>query len=845
VAGTANITGQLTAPLIANNLLNTVTLNASGTGSIGILNTNYISTNYVKSVTVEAPIINTSSITVSTINGLPYNPGGPNASGIFSTMLVSSLTTTSSLTVTGVTNTPTINTNTLSTFTAKASNITSGSIQFGTIGTPTTLGLDGSIFNPIQGSINLSTAKFSTLTTSSITTRSINANTISTQELLISTVNGLTYPPPFNSTIQGNLYVTSTLTAHDIDSATTILATGNITSATGDMIAINAQFNQITSLGNITASALLSGALGGIGGVTLGATSVGRNIGDIYGRDLKVSSITTSQNSIFNAPVNITSGGLYTKELFMLNGAITNLSSINGVTYPPFIPTQSTFNQIFTSSLQASTITTSGLATTAGLTNLGNISTTSINLPQINIGVIAGQISSATIKSLSFDTINLTAVAGGMSSLTVSTINNLPYPPSAGANSVFSTIVVSSIATVGSISAGGGNVGGVTFPGGGVASGAIITANTLNANIGINSVQFLSTPIVNATNYISTPRLFTSTINAPNGNFFNVSTNNLHVSTIENKFGPFAGQSYPITFVNTPLQGYNTGVTPGFPNTNVRFGGNIDLGINSLTGGASSAIFLSTSIVSGNPNNITYISPSFIQVAGAYNSGIQSEFAPTGLTVENTTSTTTTVGAGAVSLFSAVGAQPAMALTANNIQNATNINTTQVTNTNSIQQYGNAINYYLGGILPPPPYGGGGGFAPTLFGQFATSSWSSPPGVFYTSGTSYDIPNLYIPYTLDSSCPAFIIRLGLVSNGSRAGYGPQIQGMWDIMTYPKDVGGRFVGATTTIVFANSVIVSANIPGNNNTTMSFTPTQGGAPANDVFNLSITWMVTRVA
>ena len=519
----AIITGNIT----------TVGLGVSGNATItGAVNANigYIQTN----VNVIAPNINTSSITLSTINGLPYNPGGPNASGIFSTLLVSSMTTTSSLNVIGTTNTSTLNAQRVTTNAVTANTVTATSMQFGSgLGNITALNNAGGIYNPINGLITFASGVYSTLTTSTITTRSINANTISTQELLISTVNGLTYPPPFNSTIIGDLIVTSTLKAQEVFAYGDITTPGNI-GASGNITGVIGTFTSIadagalsvggganiTGLTNITGDLRASGS-GVIGGVGLGPVVAGRNSGDIYGRGAYVSSITTNGDSIFNGSLNVNApGAIFTNQLQLQNGGIFGVSSINNVAYPPFIPTQSTFNQIYTSSIQTSTMTALGSVTAHGIVNLGNISTTSINLPGIDIGVTTGQISSVTMKSLSLDTINLRAVAGGMSSLTISTINGIAYPPSAGANSVFSTIVVSSIATVGSISAGGGNVGGVTFPGGGVASGAILTGTTVNGTT-VNGTNVNATTL-NSGNVNNTGAIQTPTLNIPQSGNINL-----------------------------------------------------------------------------------------------------------------------------------------------------------------------------------------------------------------------------------------------------------------------------------------------------------------------------------
>jgi len=868
VSGVTTLTGQLIAPLVTATTVNTASINSIGiNNNINIINTNYISTNYVQSGTLDAPIILTSSISLSTINGLPYNPGGPNASGIFSTLIVSSIATVSSLTVIGNTNTSTMNTNRISTSVITTNSLSATSMTFGSPLTTTTLNSAGNITNFNTGVITYPSAVISSINTNNISTSRVNAPIISTQQLFISTVNGQIYPPAFNSTIQGNLYVTSTLDAHNINSDTTILATGNITSATGDMIAINAQFNQMTSLGNITASGLLSGAIGGIGGVTLGATTLGRTLGDIYGKGLYISTITTNGASIFNGNLNVNSpGGIFTSQLFMQNGAINNLSSINNVAYPPFIPTQSTFNQVFTSSLQASTINTvslsaSGAISGVGITSFGNISTTTMNLPSISLGLAGlGEILCLKMLTTNVDVTGTTR----LSTVTVSTINGFPFPPNGGVNGIFSTITVSSIATVGSIAAGGGNVGGVTYPGGGVAQGTIFAASNINASVAVTAPQG---------NFANL-----STVNTPNGNFLNVSTGTLNLASMSSRTGPGPNDFTSIVLTNAPLVGANSGfpsnndvrivssITVG---SNITLGGNINLngatpGLSdgTLAGGVNSAIFFSTSIASGNPSGTTYITPAFIQLSGAYNSGIGVDITPTSLqyvnnvandvfanvaagavTVQNTLSNVTTVGGGTLSLQS--GSQPIMTLGNTQIQNATSINTNLQTEQADIAQYGNFNNTYLN-TKPPVPYPQGQGFAPKLYGMVATSGYSQPPNVYWTSGGSYLLGNLFIPYSLDSSCPSFYLRLGLQSNGSRAGFGPQITGLWDIMTYIETDGAnsRRQAITITPVFQTNVTLSS-ASANGIWVFYVVPSQGGAPNNDVFNVNASWTVTQVA
>jgi len=702
----------------------------------------------------------------------------------------------------------------------------------------------------------------------------VNANTISTQALLISTVNGQIYPPAFNPVIIGNLTVTSTLTAQEVFAVGNITTPGNI-GASGNITGVIGTFTSIADAGalsvgggasiigltNITGDIRASGS-GVIGGVGLGPVVAGRLNGDIYGKSLIISTITTNGASIFNGNLNVNSpGGIFTNQLFLQNGAISGVSSINNVVYPPFIPTQSTFNQIFTSSLQTSTITASGQIVGVGITSLGNISTTTMNLPSISLGLAGlGEILCLKMLTTNVDVTGTTR----LSTVTVSTINGFPFPSNGGVNGVFSTILVSSIATVGSIAAGGGNVGGVTFPGGGVAQGSIFAASNVNASVAVTAPQG---------NFANL-----STVNTPNGNFLNVSTGTLNVASIASRVGPGPNDYTSIILTNAPLEGANSGfpanndvrivssITVG---SNITLGGNINLngatpGLTdgTLAGGVNSAIFFSTSIASGNPSGTTYITPAFIQLAGAYGSGIEVDITPTSLqyvnsltadvfanvaagavTVQNTLSNVTSIGGGTLSLQS--GSQPIMTLGNTQIQNATSINTNLQTEQADTAQYGNANNVYLN-TKPPVPYPQGQGFAPKLFGMVATSGYSQPPGVYWTSGGSYLLGNLFIPYSLDSDCPSFYLRLGLQSNGSRAGFGPQIHGLWDIMTYIQNDGAnnRVQAITITPVFQTNVTLSS-ASANGIWVLYVVPSQGGAPNNDVFNVNASWTVTQVA
>ena len=866
VSGSANVTGAITADMayITNDV--NAGRNVNATGNISSFSANS-QTNSI------------SSLTVSSINGLPYNPGGGSGGtlGIFSTLLVSSIANISSLNVVANINTSTINTNRISTNALTANTVTANLMQFGSgLGNITALNNAGGIYNPINGLITFASGAYSTLKASTITTSNAISDTISTQQLLISTVNGVTYPPPFNSTIQGNLYVTSTLVAHDIDSATTILASGNITSATGSMVAINGQFNQLTVLGPITGNGLFinSGNMRNtgnavIGGVGLGAVVAGRNSGDIWGRGLFVSSINTSGNLqvIGSALISggITSiGAITTSQLNMQDGGITNLSSVNGVVYPPFIPSGSTFNQVFTSSMLASTIYS--YQTYTSTLNASTITASTMNLPGIfmNLNGPAGTIGANVFSggNGTFGNINLGAggtLNGPVGTINISSVNGLQITP----NPNYSTVVVSSSALIGGfLTASGASIGGSQFTLGGLITTSTLATRTVQASVLVSGLQGDFTA------------LSTGAITAPIVNATQVSTNTLNSAYIQHKVGPLANQTAPITFINTPLVGSNTGIAPEANNNNINIvssmtvgkdislAGNIYLTASNVSegfatgvivGGPASQIFLSTSTsLAGNAENYSYITPAFIQTYGLDGSNVTTNMTPGNLLVQTAIGNQTTIQGGTISTLNINTNN----LTTNSINidtltlstlNATRINTSQVTTSGNQQTFGNPTNFYLNGTqTPPPPPAPSGGYAPNMFGMLMTSTWSQPAGNFWISGTLQYIGNLYIPYSLDTSCPSYFIKLGLVSNGSRAGYGPQIQGLWDIMTYLKTDGanGRVQSITITPVFATNVTLSSASSGGF-WRITFTPSQGGSPNNDVYNGSASWIVTQVA
>jgi hypothetical protein len=565
--------GSVTAPslLVSGNATVSATLQAN------IVNANQLSTTQITALSGIMSNVFAPQLTgISSINGLPYVPGGGSGGtlGVFSTLIVSSMATTSSLTATGaitagsllVNSDATIAstfTNSISSFNVTAANISGTAGSFGSP-TPTQITNTG-IFNPI-GQITYGQGLISSIRTNNIST---GVGVVSA--LTVSTVNGLIYPPPFNSTIQGNFYVTSTMVAHAVFATESITSQGPI-GASGNITGAIGAFTGVNSSGPITApNAVIDGVIIGPAGVLSASLITGNNLNitTINGADyppntsfstvagnFNVRSTMTAYRVNVSTSVNCsqvnTSGSIVcatgvtanaviatnqiiTPGLTVNNTAfipvITGLTTINGVPYPPALV--SSFQQLFTSSFQTSTMSCAALATVStlsagnilcsgnvsapagnltinGITASANFNGLSATLGGVNIGLPAGAVSGA---SASFNSGNFLSTS--VSSFYVSSINNAPYPPTLATISSFSTIFVSSVATVGSlaslgsITAPGAVIGAVTLSGGQV-SAALVTGTQVNTNsmivqtngvgnsiVAVTGISYWSTMVVN------------------------------------------------------------------------------------------------------------------------------------------------------------------------------------------------------------------------------------------------------------------------------------------------------------------------------------------------------------
>ena len=537
--------GAVTAPSLQINGNATVTGTVvANIGNINLMNANQVSTTQVTALNLISPTASLSNITVSSINGFPYIPGSGGTLGVFSTLFVSSVTNTSSLSVTAGTTTGSllVNNNAIITSTFTSSIITNQLIALGigatsiSFGSPTpTLLSDTGIYNPI-GQINYGQGIISSIQNNVLWNK-----TTSTQALFVSTVNGAVYPPPYNSTIIGNFKVTSTMSANEVFAFGDITTLGNI-GASGNIIGGQGDFTGVVVSGALTANnAIIGGVIIGPAGVVSGTQITAPNVnlttinGAAYPPNTAFSTVNGNFNvrstlTAYNANIstnmvalgNITGatvtslGVTNTLTLAVATSAtipvITGLTQVNGSAYPPPAPpTVSTFQQLFTSSFQASTITTAGnvnlggTLTTGSIINAGgtvtapsfsspgNYNGLSATYPGVNISIAgSGNISAGNMLANS-----AAFISTNVSSFFVSSINNAPYPPTSASSGIFSTILVSSLATVGSLASGaitsgaitasgsitapGGVIGGVTLTGGAVTA-ALVTGTQVNTN---------------------------------------------------------------------------------------------------------------------------------------------------------------------------------------------------------------------------------------------------------------------------------------------------------------------------------------------------------------------------
>jgi hypothetical protein len=319
---------------------------------------------------------------------------------------------------------------------------------------------------------------------------------LSTQNINLSTVNGIIYPPP-----AGTPVIPSTL------AASTITVNGNLTqSGLGTTTLTNVTTSQMTANGTLTANGqtVINGSFNTFSGATMrngltvetggfnatGGTTLNGNVAVQSGNLTVQSGTTTLTTTNINGTTSINGSLSVTNGSATFNNGLTvaagntsvsniNVSTINGLSYPPLGPSG------IPSTLNASTITVNGNLTQSGTGqfNWGNNTITNtqtnFNTPVaanntlsvfgaafLNGGTIMNsglQVASGPLTvtngnltlngTTTISAFNLNVSGGGYianlssinlstQNINLSTINNNPYPPNA---SLPSTINLSTV----------------------------------------------------------------------------------------------------------------------------------------------------------------------------------------------------------------------------------------------------------------------------------------------------------------------------------------------------------------------------------------------------------------
>ena len=863
-------TGSFTTGLATGGLISGASLNIPGSGGayissfvstyqieafdvnaqnidIGIGNITNINSQNINVANIIGNSATISSFNVSTINGLPYNPGGSGGTlGVFSTVFVSSLTTTSSLTVSGATNVNLLNanstfTNSISTNQLIANGIGAFSASIG-VGTPTLYNSQG-IYNP-AGQINYGQGIISSIQNNVLWNK-----VVSTQSLFISSINDQPFPTPYQSTVQGNFYVNSTLfassitmsgdiTARDISLSSDLLANGNITGNTlisqnGVNVISGSVLAPVATIGgvNIGPAGVVSGVL--LTGSNLNISSINNAVyppntafstvnGNFNVRSTLTAwsaNISTTLNVVGNATVqNITANqsGLITNNLGVggtttttfLNvlaqtttdtvlattrvqtPAIIGLTSINGSPYPP--PFISTFNQLY-----ANTIST-------GQAYIGSLSTSTFTA---NVGTFVSALQAPLLltSSISYNgqLVGNNAVIQNVntSSITVSTINGSIYPPPlspANPNPTFSTITVSSVATVGSLSCAGplqaqtittsGTIagpnavlGGVNVGPGGIVSGNVITGVQGNFS-GIVRTQAILNPAVGSVIQFG---------NNITGNFSTVTVD--HNLTVR-------GLLTANTEILTPTLYTQNIFNPTSPFSTINVSGVLKggAGVNDplrVLGALSGTIA---------SNQYTNITAGTVVVAG-----IATGYGATSIT------------GGSVDISRASPTDQALNVNGTvNLQNevrAPSVNTT-INTTGIPLRIGTTTNP----IVVPGDTLAGYGRAPFIIGKMLTGQYNFGIGFAFVNGNPYRIPSLRL-----SPGYACYVKLIYSSRGNVSGNGQQMYGVFDIYVGLTD---GVAGVLQPALRQNGIFVQ-----NSSITIYYDPVSGIAEVGIISNV----------
>ena len=635
------------------------------------------------------------------------------------------------------------------------------------------------------------------------------------QNLTVSTINGAQYPPTsFPSTVIGNFNVGGTLTANRINCSTSVYA--NTT-----------QFQGVFG-GFLQATAGISGA-----NITASAYLTGTNL-----------SIANSANI----------------------PAITGVTTINGVAYPPPVTNAiSTFNQLFTSSLVANNVTTNGINTgyiSSLQANIGGVSISSLtvtaqdvtassflgavglftNLP--NPGFTFIDYKTVQTSQGLFSTI-LSSNAISTQALYVSSINNLVYPPPAIALvSTFSTITVSSLATIGLISTGtitgtGAVIGGVTIGPAGAVSATLVAGTQVNANSMLVQTDLAGNSIVATTGY---SYFSTMILSGPIGggglnplkiqNGFITGTSNVNYEldiisscTIGGNLTVKGAQSTIGTVTISPA----VSTTVSFLN----FGGGYNLGDFEVDGSLfTSTIKASKFSVYEKPTSTLDITTDGLYARNPVtNESVQVANFIVNLIGPGASAASASHSAGGFRVEGS-GASPLVSiLTSGELNGANQINPELNTGTEYLT--GNQRNTT---IIPGSPIAGYGTAAMT-YTKIQSGQYSWGPVFNFTNGINYRVPNL----ELAGAYPTYL-TFAVQSRGNVGGNFDQIFGTWNVYVgYTDAVAGVLQPTYNQVtIFSHNCSIVFTINSLNQTVLINVVSNVGGP-HYVTDVSCSWTV----
>lgn len=434
--------------------------------------------------------VSTPALTVSSINGLAYPPP------LSSNLTLSSINMTGSLTglsPTGFISWPTNSGAPYASTIIQASGITTNNINTAVISSVNTANFSTlNLVGNINTSNALATANFVTINTSTLTASTINTSTIiskggSISTMVVSTINGVAYPPPnFGISLPSTVFIS------------TIIQNGNF---------VNTNPNPYASWntgGFPYPSTIIGGGLSGIQTNTILA-------GNVNSLNANISGNLQSQGTLFLGDAFGTSGGYITTRTPF---AVQNFTNVNASTINTTTITATNLN---TSNLTTGSISTNSISTgqlfAYGDNRMSTLSVSSIGGFRATGSIIAGD---GIVYALGSGTARSFITTNSIGGVTVG-VASFPYlTATSNINSLGSALFVGGAQFNNAITATS-----ATF------SGSLTTSNTFTANV-----------IENPQTFNCRQRGYISSLTSDIGSISTNSVQNLFVTFIN-------GQAYP------------------------------------------------------------------------------------------------------------------------------------------------------------------------------------------------------------------------------------------------------------------------------------------------------------